>query len=64
MSDVIVPHPCLACADDCSSPCGAHSGVYLGSHSVIVNNLSIQIQGDPISCTDIAVCGSSNVIVE
>lgn len=62
--DVIVPHSCLACANDCSSPCSPHSGTYLGNHSVIVNGRSIQTAGDLISCTDIAVCCSPNVIIE
>jgi len=64
LGDVIVPHSCINCGSKCDSVCPPHSGTYLGSHSVYVNGRSIQTQGDPVSCTDIAVGCSSNVIVD
>lgn len=61
--DQIVPHSCLSCADDCSSPCSPHSGTYLGQHNVYANSRAIQVSGDPISCTDIASSRSDDTFV-
>ena len=53
--DSIVVHCCP------DGPC--HGGTYVGTHTVKVNGMDKQTQGDPISCGDTASCCSPNVIV-
>ena len=53
--DEITPHQCAG---------SNHSGVYMGSHTVFVNNQPVQIVGDPISCGDTVAQGSPDVFVE
>lgn len=53
LGDPIQPHCCGGC----------HGGSFQGQHRVIVNNKSIQIDGDPISCGDTARGTSHNIFV-
>lgn len=47
----------------CCPDKGCHNGIYIGSHNVKVNNLDIQVQGDPISCGSTCTTSSTNTIV-
>lgn len=53
--DILQPH---CCPDH-----GCHIGIYLGSNLVYANNMSIQKQGDPISCGSICLQASSTTFI-
>ena len=57
MTDITAVHPCVW--PDGSNP---HVGTYIGVRTVLANGLSVQVVGDPTSCTSICVVGSGNVM--